>query len=164
MLFRSYPSVHREIERAQAAGIVTSRLVGRTRLIRADVSSPYFAGLSDILVKAFGVTHVLGRELSGISGIDAAYVFGSWAARYSGEPGDRPVGDIDLLVLGSPSRDEIYAAASKAERQLGRVVQVTVRATDWLKEGSGSFHATVIGRSLIPIPLGPTETTPADRP
>jgi hypothetical protein len=47
-----YPSVHREIERALAVGLVSERLVGRTRVIRADTTSPYFDGLSDVLVKA----------------------------------------------------------------------------------------------------------------
>ncbi len=158
-----YASVHREVERAEAAGLVTSRLVGRTRLIRADPASPYFSGLSDMLVKAFGVPWVLGQALAGINGIDVAYVYGSWAARFSGEEGDRPVGDIDLLVLGRPDRDEVYAAASSAERRLGRAVQVTIRSTDWLTEGSGTFHDTVAGRPLVPVPLTATRTDPEDR-
>jgi hypothetical protein len=156
-----YASVHREVERAEASGLVTSRLVGRTRLIRADPASPYFSGLSDVLVKAFGVPWVLGQALAGIRGIDAAYVFGSWAARFAGEEGDRPVGDIDLLVLGGPNRDEVYAAASSAERRLGRAVQVTIRSTDWLTEGSGTFHDTVAGRPMVP--LSTTRTHPEDR-
>ena len=157
-----YASVHREVERAEAAGLVMSRLVGRTRLIRADPSSPYFSGLSDVLVKAFGVPWVLGQALASVSGIDAAYVYGSWAARFSGEEGDRPVGDIDLLVLGGPDRDEVYAAASSAERRLGRPVQVTIRATDWLADGSGTFHDTVAGRPLVPVPMA-TRTAREDQ-
>jgi hypothetical protein len=151
-----YASVHREVERAQAAGLVTSRLVGRTRLIRAEPSSPYFGGLSDVLVKAFGVPWVLGGALSSVDGIDAAYVYGSWAARFSGKAGNRPVADIDLLVLGSPDRDELYAAASAAERQLGRAVQVTIRPADWLSEGTGTFHDTVAERPMVPVPLTAT--------
>ncbi len=158
-----YASVHREVERAVAAGLVTSRLVGRTRMIRADMASPYFSGLSDVLVKAFGVPWVLGEALAGVSGIDAAYVYGSWAARFSGEEGDRPVGDIDVLVLGTPDRDEVYAAASSAERRLGRAVQVTIRSTDWLTEGSGTFHDTVAGRPMVPVPLTTTRTDQEDR-
>lgn len=91
-----YASVHREIARAEAVGLVTSRSVGRTRLINANRSSPYFEGLADVLVKAFGVPWVLSRALSHIDGIDAAYVYGSWAARFSGQDGDRPVGDIEI--------------------------------------------------------------------
>ena len=152
-----YASVHREVERAHAAGLVTSRLVGRTRLIRADPASPYFSGLSDVLVKAFGVPWVLGEALAGVSGIDAAYVFGSWAARFSGEEGDRPVGDIDLLVLGGPDRDEVYAAASSAERRLGRAVQVIFRSAGWLTEGRGTFHDTVAGRPMVSVPLASSQ-------
>lgn len=151
-----YASVHREVERAEAAGLVASRLVGRTRLIRADDSSPYFAGLADVLMKAFGVPWVLGQSLAAVGGIDAAFVYGSWAARFLGEEGTRPVGDIDLLVLGAPDRDELYAAASSAEQRLGRAVQVTIRATDWLAEGSGTFHATVTARPMVPVPLTAT--------
>lgn len=38
-----HPSVYREVERAEQAGLVTTRKVGNTRLVRADTSSPYFA-------------------------------------------------------------------------------------------------------------------------
>ena len=158
-----YASVHREVERARAAGLLTSRLVGRTRLVRADALSPYFDGLSDILVKAFGVPWVIGQALDTIVGIDAAYIYGSWAARFSGEEGDRPVGDVDLLVLGVPDRDAVYAAASETERRLGRPVQVTIRSTNWLTEGSGSFHDTVVGRPMVPVSLFVTRTGQEDR-
>ena len=152
-----YPSVHREIQRALAVGLVSERLVGRTRVIRADTTSPYFPGLSDVLVKAFGPPWVIGQALSGISGITAAYTYGSWAARHSGSSGNRPVGDIDLLVLGNPNREEVYAAASSVEGRLGRPLQVTIRSADWLADGSGTFHDTVASRPMVPLPLNSME-------
>ena len=36
--------------------------------------------------------------------------YGSWAARHEGQPGQRPVGDIDVLILGEPDRDQLYTA------------------------------------------------------
>jgi hypothetical protein len=75
------------------------------------------------------------------------------AARHSGEPGLRPVGDIDVLVLGEPDRDRLYEAISAAERRLGRQVQATVRETGWLEAGSGSFHETVTGRLILKLAL-----------
>ena len=159
-----YPSVHREIERAAAAGLVTNRNVGRTRLIRANETSPYFVGLSDVLNKAFGVPWVLGLELCGVAGITEAFVYGSWAARFLGEPGDRPVGDIDLLVLGEPDRDGLYAALGHAEVRLGRPVQVSIRDQNWLTHGHGSFHDTIADRSLVPINFNRVDTAAADRP
>src|SRR5262245_30466277 len=64
------PSVHREVGRAEAAGLLTSRRVGRTRLVRANSESPYYAGLADVLTKAFGVPQVLASALAGVENID----------------------------------------------------------------------------------------------
>ena len=144
-------SVHREVERAESAGLVESRKIGNTRLVRANTNSPYFTGLADVLVKAFGPPRVLGDALSPIEGITAAYIYGSWAARLVGEEGERPVGDIDLLVLGSPDRNAIYAALSTAEQRLGQPVQVTIRPPDWLATGTGNFHATITQRPIVVI-------------
>jgi len=151
-----HPSVHREIQRAERAGLVTTRKVGNTRLVRADTTSPYYAGLADVLTKAFGVPAVLAEVLQPVRGISDAYIYGSWAARHEGQPGQRPVGDIDVLVLGEPDRDQIYEALSAAEERLGRPVQATIRSADWLDSGSGSFHDTVTSRPLLKLPLAPS--------
>jgi DNA-binding transcriptional ArsR family regulator len=149
-----HPSVYREVERAEQAGLVTTRKVGNTRLVRADASSPYFAGLAEVLTRAFGVPAVLAEVLRPVSGIEQAYVYGSWAARHDGQPGRRPVRDIDVLVLGTPDRDHLYDALGVAERRLGRPVQATVRDADWLSSGSGSFHDTVTSRPMLKLAVG----------
>ena len=149
-----YPSTHREVERAESAGLVLTRRVGRTRLARANVASPYFEGLREILVRAFGPPAVLAEALAGLTGVEAAYLYGSWAARFEGVEGQRPVEDIDVLVLGEPDRDELYARIDRATQRLGRQVQVTIREADWLDAGEGSFHDTVVSRPMVPIELG----------
>lgn len=147
------PTVHREIERAEAAAIVVSRRVGNTRLVSANTESPYHEGLSDILAKAFGPPRVLAEALGPVGGIETAHIFGSWATRYVDSHSAGPVSDVDLLVLGEPDRDALYAAVSGAEVRLGRPVQVTIRSPNWLTEGTGSFHATVTRRALVEVPL-----------
>ena len=92
-------------------------------------------------------------ELSQVGGVERALIFGSWAAAAHGQVPERPVGDIDLLVLGAPDRGELYAAVSAAEKRLGREVQVVVRSTEWLAEGGGAFHANVIGRPVVEVDL-----------
>lgn len=148
-----HPSVHREVTRAEAAGLVTSRRVGQARLVRANTESPYYRGLSDVLTRAFGVPAVLADSLRPVSSIDAAYIYGSWAARHAGESGSRPVGDIDVLILGSPDRDSLYEALHGAEARLGREIQATARDSGWLDTGSGSFHATLISRPMLRLEL-----------
>lgn len=144
------PSVHREIERAERSGIVTSRKVGRTRLIRANTASPYFRPLRELLILAFGPPARLWKAVA-IDGVDDAYIFGSWAAAWAGEQLSRPIGDIDLLVLGEPDRDELYPAVDQAGQDLNRQVQVQIRPAGWLENGDGSFHETVVGRPMLRI-------------
>ena len=150
-----HPSVHREIQRAERAGLVTTRKVGNTRLVRADTASPYYAGLADVLTRAFGVPAVLAGVLRPVQGIGDAYIYGSWAARHEGQAGPRPVGDIDVLILGEPDRDQLYDALGAAEKRLGRPVEATIRDADWLDAGSGSFHDTVTSRPLLRLSLTP---------
>jgi DNA-binding transcriptional ArsR family regulator len=150
-----HASVYREIERAEQAGLVTTRKVGNTRLVRANTASPYYAGLAEVLTRAFGVPAVLAQALQPVNGIAAAYIYGSWAARHEGQTGQRPVGDIDVLILGEPDRDQLYVALSGAEERLGRPVQATIRNTNWLETGSGAFHDTVVSRPLLGLSLQP---------
>lgn len=149
-----YASVHREVDRVDRAGLLVSRKVGNTRLVRANTGSPYYEGLTSVLVRAFGVPAVLAEAIRQVNGVVGAFIFGSWAARYLGEDGERPVEDIDLLVLGEPDRDELYARIDRATQRLGRQVQVTIREADWLDAGEGSFHDTVVSRPMVPIELG----------
>ena len=106
-----------------------------------------------MLTRAFGVPTVVAEALRDVSGITAAYIYGSWAARHAGQTGQRPVGDIDVLVLGEPDRDRLYAALSAAEQRLGRPVQATIRDRDWLESGSGAFHDTITSRPLLKLSL-----------
>jgi predicted nucleotidyltransferase len=126
-----------------------TRKVGNTRLVRANTASPYYAGLAEVLTRAFGIPAVLAEALLPVRGIAAAYIYGSWAARHEGQTGQRPVGDIDVLILGEPDRDQLYAVLSDAEERLGRPVQATIRDAGWLDTGSGAFHDTVTSRPLL---------------
>jgi predicted nucleotidyltransferase len=114
-----------------------------------------YAGLADVLTRAFDVPAVLAETetLRDVQGITAVYLYGSWAARHEGQAGQRPVGDIDVLVLGGPDRDQLHAVLSTAEQQLGRPVQATIRDRTWLEAGSGAFHYTITSRPLLQVPL-----------
>ncbi|HUK67334.1 MAG TPA: MarR family transcriptional regulator [Streptosporangiaceae bacterium] len=148
-----HPSVHREVQRAEQAGLVTSKKVGNTRLVRANTDSPYYPGLADVLTRAFGVPAVVAGALQPIEGIEEAYIYGSWAARHEGQGGQRPVGDIDVLILGDPGRDQLYDALAVAEKRLGRPIQATIRDPDWLRSGTGSFHETITSRPMLKLAL-----------
>jgi hypothetical protein len=148
-----HASVYREVERGERAGLLTWRKVGNTRLVRANTASPYYRGLAEVLTRAFGPPTVLADLLADIPGIAAAYIYGSWAANHAGQPSKRPIGDIDVLILGDPDRDKLYATLNAAEDRLGRQVQATIRDPSWLDSGTGAFHDTVTNRPMVHLAL-----------
>jgi DNA-binding transcriptional ArsR family regulator len=153
----SLSTVTREVQRAERAGIVTTRQLGRTKLVITNNSSVLFGPLAELLLVSFGPAVVAGEELADIGGIEAAFIFGSWAARYAGEVGAAPQ-DLDILVIGSPDRDLVYTAADRIERRIGRPVQVTVRSpSQWANPGKDPFLQEIRKRPLVPLELAGAE-------
>ncbi|MGW5720581.1 ArsR family transcriptional regulator [Amycolatopsis sp. NPDC003865] len=119
----SATTVLREAERLVGGGILEDRRVGRSRLVKARTDTPLYRPLSDVIAVTFGPMSLLAEALAGLAGVREAYIYGSWAARYSGEPGPPP-GDVDVLVVGSPDPDELFDRAERVSRRLGREVNV----------------------------------------
>jgi len=145
-------TVQREVERLEEAGILKSDRVGRARVVRPDLRSPYADDLSSLVTKAFGPRQILAGLLGGVAGIEEAYVFGSWADRYEGVRGPVP-GDVDVLVVGDPDLDAIDAAAQEAEARLGREVSITIRSRDAWRRARDGFVRSVRAGNLVPIEL-----------
>jgi hypothetical protein len=145
----SVSSAQREVARAEQTGVVTSRRLGRNRLVTV-ASSPLTGPLTELLVRSFGPRQVLAEELAAVDGIEAAYLFGSWAARYSGQEGRAPA-DLDVLVIGKPDRDALDDAAQRAGERVAREVNITIRSSQWWRDGNDGFHAEVTGRPLITL-------------
>src|SRR5215472_8248235 len=120
-----------------------------TRLVSA-AGSPLTGPLAELLLRSFGPRQVVAEELAGVAGIESAFLFGSWAARYQGRPGRPPAG-IDVLAIGDPGRDDLDEAARRAGARLAREVNVTIRSPRWWREGEDGFHAEVTGHPLVPV-------------
>lgn len=98
----AYPTAHREVARLLDAGILRERQVGRTRLLRANDSSPLVKPLREILMVATGPVVVLAEELARIDRIESAFLYGSFAARMLGDAGPAPH-DIESWCSVSPT-------------------------------------------------------------
>lgn len=141
--------VHEEVRRLEDAGLVIREPVGNLRVIRPDTGSPFYPELRGLLLKAFGPESVLQPLLARIAGIEEAFLYGSWARRYQGEPGVMPE-DIDLMVIGEPPVEDVYAAADEASRQLGREVAVTISSpVEWDRESG--FTTNVRAGPIVPL-------------
>jgi len=143
-------SVQREAERLVRSDILADRRVGRTRLLRAG-ESKLVRPLADLLLVAYGRVPCW-RTRSPVSGVQDAYVFGSWASRYLGQPGHDPA-DVDVLVVGRPDRDDLDARVQGVARRLGRDVAAVVRTPEAWQAADTGFLRTVRSRPLVRLEL-----------
>jgi predicted nucleotidyltransferase len=146
-------TVHREVDRLEQVGILQSHRVGRTRVVRANESSPFEPELSSLVLKSFGPVAVLTALLRGITGVEAAYVFGSWAERYQGLRGASPR-DVDVLVVGRPDREEIFDLAAEAERLTGTSVDVVIRSGESWRQAQDPIVRSVRSGPSVELDLG----------
>ena len=101
--------------------------------------------------ESIGAPSVLRRALTGIAGIERALVFGSYAR------GDiRVDSDIDLLVIGTPDRDDLTDRLEVAGREIGRPVNEVVMSASELEErrarGDRFLASIEAGASIAVLP------------
>jgi len=131
------PNTLREVNRLIQAGILRERRAGNTRLVSANTDTPYYEPLVQILGRAYGPAHLVPEELATVSGIDSAFIIGSWAERFHGVPGPPPR-DVDVVVVGAPDLREMRRANARLEERLGLPVQITVvKPAEWEEQTSG---------------------------
>ncbi|MBT2407004.1 ArsR family transcriptional regulator [Streptomyces sp. ISL-87] len=146
-------AVLREVDRLTGGGILTDRRVGRSRLVKARTDTPLYRPLSDLMSVSFGPMPLLTDALAGLEGVQRAYIYGSWAARYNGEPGPPPA-DVDVLVVGDPDADALFDLAEEASRRLRREVNVhRVSVEAWETRTDDPFLTSVRERPLVQLNL-----------
>jgi DNA-binding transcriptional ArsR family regulator len=150
----SQPTASREADRLVEAALIAERRTGNLRLLRAKTDTVVARPLSDLLAVTFGPSAILGDLLSRVPGVAEAHIYGSWAARYRGEPGPIPR-DVDVLVVGEADEDDLYDVARAAERQLGREVNISrVAPPAWRQPADDPFLDSVRSRPTVPLDLG----------
>ena len=114
----------RELRRLEEAGLVTRTREGAQVYFQANEESTLLEPVREIVRKTVGAPNALRRSLAGLPDVDAAFIFGSYARGQT-----RPDSDVDLLVLGSPDRDDLTERLEAAGRELGRPVNEVVMMT-----------------------------------
>lgn len=111
--------------RLESLGLIKSERDGNRRNYCADRSTQ-FEELRALLAPEFGFAGVLMRTLAPFSSrISQALIFGSAA---SGE--DKVGSDIDLLVVGDVTSDELVGPIADAQRELGREIDLVTYSPD----------------------------------
>ncbi|WP_051551835.1 ArsR family transcriptional regulator [Nocardioides sp. URHA0020] len=157
-------SVHAEVRRLLEAGLLAEVKAGRSRLISAPDDTLVTRALRELLAVTFGPLPVLRGLLTELPGVEEAYIYGSWASRYSGAPGPTP-NDVDVLVVGSVDLDLLDQIAETARGKLHREVNIRqISKKRWQHPGDDPFLRTIRDRPMVhlqALPNGLTTQTPA---
>jgi predicted nucleotidyltransferase len=135
----SMSSLNRELRRLESRGLVVRADDGGRALYRAAEEHPAWKTLRQLVRDFADPAEVVGEAISGIEGIDAAFVFGSFARGDAGEHSD-----VDVLVVGDLGSDATLGRdAAEASVLLGRPVEVRSYTRERLQRQLGSGNAVL---------------------
>lgn len=117
-------SVHRELGRAEATGIIRRDATARPHLFAAATDEPLHEPLAALLRASVGVEARLRSALEH-PGILAAAIYGSWATGAR-----RPDSDIDVLVIGDADLRELRSLVRPVGKSAGRTIDLTLLTVD----------------------------------
>ena len=140
-------SLQRELRSLAKSGILQQRRDGRRTYFKAETQSPIFQELRSIFEKTVGLIPTLRAALRPLEGrIACAFVYGSIAR---GEEG--ATSDVDLMVIGKVGLADLAPFLRRAEKRLGREVNVTTYSVDEFRKKVAQrdhFLKTVLSSSL----------------
>ncbi|MBB5343336.1 nucleotidyltransferase domain-containing protein [Tunturibacter empetritectus] len=121
-------NLSRELSRLEEEGLFRSELRGNQKYYSLNKKYPLLKEVFTILQRTIGVVPAVSEALRKIPGIQAAYLYGSFA---KGE--EDTASDIDVLIVGKPEAGELASAAGRLEKLLNREVNYTVIVDQELK-------------------------------
>lgn len=143
-------TLRRELAQLAEAGVLSREKVGNLVRYRANSACPIYDELRGILKKTTGVADVLREALAPLGDkVSLAFIYGSVA---SGD--ERRSSDIDVMVVGSASFEEVVRALHPSQLELRREINPTVFSpTEFRKkaEEKGSFVSRVVTKPMLLI-------------
>ena len=138
--------VHRELALLADAGILIREEEGRQTYYHVNRRCPFVPELTGLLKKLLGAPSVLAAMLRAFgSKVRCAFIYGS-VARGS----EVAESDVDLLIVGDVSLEDLLPGLKQAERALGRPVNPTVYPSGELARKYKAGHHFI--RSVLKDP------------
>ena len=141
-------SVHRELARAEGAGLVRRDATSRPHRFQAATDDPLYEPLASLLRGSVGVEEQLRAALERPD-VLVAMIYGSWA---SGKR--RPDSDIDVLVVGDADLRELRRLLRPIGKAIGRTIDLTVLSADEFRRLHGeqsSFTRRLVESHTTPL-------------
>lgn len=110
------------MQRLESAGLITAEKIGNQKHYRANRAAAIFDELRSIVIKTVGLADVLRNAILPLQEqVDLAFIFGSIA-----QGKERITSDIDVMVIGDASFEDIVQAFYSTQETVSREVNPVV--------------------------------------
>ena len=116
----TYSAVWKELRNLEEAGLVVSEEDAGGKVFQLNADFPLLDELRSMFLKTAGAVDRIRRALEGLDGIDAAFIYGSYAQGQADA-----YSDLDLMIIGNVRLETLSSSLSKLEAELGRPVNFT---------------------------------------
>jgi len=130
-----YGMLYREVKNLISLGILVEEKRGKVTLISVNKKLLYFAELKGMMMKTAGLGDLMRDAFSGLEGVRYALIYGSFA---SGE--ETESSDIDLLIVGELSEEDLLKAVSQVEKDADREANYILWSEEEFLKRAGSRH------------------------
>ena len=125
-------NLSKEFSRLEKEGVFIAEMKGNQKHFYLNKRYPLYNELKSILFKTVGVEGRLKEMIGKIRGIQLSFIYGSYAANK-----ENASSDVDLLIVGDLSEDELLEKIESAEQILGREINYNIYP---LKEFEGNIR------------------------
>lgn len=142
-------AVQRELENLTKVGLVVRTSLGSQVFYQANRDAPIFSEMHSLVNKTVGIFSMLGSALRPLDDrIAVAFVYGSVARQ-----AETAKSDIDLMVVGKATVDEIISHLANVEKNTGRPINPTVYSVSEFKakiaDGNHFLRAVLKGQKVF---------------
>jgi len=139
--------VRKELLRLEKEGIFLSHKKGNLTYYYVNKAYPLFGEFKSIVFKTIGAQGLLEEALRKIKGIEAAFIYGSYA-----KGSEKALSDIDLCIIGSINEDILVRRINELEKSLKREINYTLYTKNEFtqkKRNKDSFISDLISSQKI---------------
>jgi len=146
----NYSAIWKELINLEQVGLLISETMMNRKVYRLNTSYPLLSELRSIILKTVGAGDLVRQALDNFDGIEAAFIYGSFAG---GEPDMQS--DLDLMIIGEVDLSKLSTSVVAMEEQLGRDVNYILYSQDeWqlkIKEGDPFILNVLKGDKIMLI-------------
>lgn len=117
----NYSAIWKELKNLEQVGLLISETMMNRKVYRLNSSFLILPELRSIILKTVGAGDLMQQALNDVDGIEAAFIYGSFAG---GEPDVQS--DLDLMIIGEIDLSELSSSIAAIEEQLARPVNYII--------------------------------------